>query len=131
MNPKVRACLYIDDFECTPDSVTSILGIQPTRIWFTGDKIEKSILVKSSNGWMLESPLVKEVDPEIHIKWLIDHLPENLEILRSKTLKWDAQLSLVLEMADETPPFNLTKATIARIAQLGLSLDVDMYIANE
>ena len=127
MLPKIRAYLYIVDFNCSPEKITSLLGINPTKVWFRGDKIGKSNRIKSSNGWMLESILVNEPDPEVHIQWLISQLPETLEKLRSETLKWDAQVSLVLEMVDDTPPLNLTKETISRMAQLGLGLDIDIF----
>jgi hypothetical protein len=128
MVPKIRAFIYIDGFDCLPEAITSVLGIQPTRVWFTGDKIGKSNRARSSNGWVLESPLLEEPNSELYIKWLVDRLPQTLDVLKLVTSKWDAQLSLVFEMVDETPPFNLNPTIISRIGQLGLGIDVDMYL---
>jgi hypothetical protein len=128
MLPHVRGLLYIDGFSCPPDEVSSVLGVQASRTWRAGETIGKSSRVRSSNGWVLESSLENETDPQRHVLWLLERFPETLEALHGIAPQFDAQLSLVIEMDDESPSFNFTASTLARLTRLGVSLDVDLIL---
>lgn len=132
MKPLVRGNLYITDFRCLPDEITRALGVEPSGSWMAGDRIGISIRTFESNGWMLESRLPGETDPEVHVRELLDRIPEQVsERLRKVTPEWSLQLSLVIEMQDETPPFNLSADTLQRMVSLGASLDVDLYVTGQ
>ncbi len=128
MQPLVRALLYIDEFDCTPEQISSVLGLEASRAWIAGDKIGESPRVRTSNGWVLESRLDEEPDPQRHVAWLLERLPSTFEGLRKVASRWDAQLSLVLEISDATPPFNLPAPLLAQLVTLGASLDIDIIL---
>lgn len=121
--------LYIDELICLPDEVSLVLGVKASRTWRAGETIGKSSRVRSSNGWVLESGLKDENDPQRHVVWLLDHLPQTLEPLREIAPQFDAQLSLTIEIDDEAPQFNFPASTLARLARLRVSLDVDIILA--
>jgi hypothetical protein len=131
VKPRVRAMVYVTDFRCSADEISKAIAVQPTRAWAAGDRIGPTKRTHDSNGWELESSLVDEWDPEKHLKALLDRLPADLpQRLRRASPQWCVQFSLVLELHDQTPPFNLAVDTVQRIAELGASVDVDLYVTG-
>src|SRR5262249_33144452 len=105
--------------------------VEPSRTWIAGERVGPTIRKYESNGWALESQLLTEMNPEAHLQELFRRIPDQIvHQLRLVTSEWKIQFSLVLEMQDETPPFNLRVDTLQRIASLGASLDVDMYLTG-
>lgn len=131
MASRIRTFVYIVDFDCDPGAVTAALGIQPTRTWLKGERIEPSIRVRTSNGWELAGIDSGEGDPVALIRELLKRLPSTLAKIGEISSKWDAQLAVVMEIGHPTPPFNLDRATIRRLADLSMSLDVDLYVDDD
>ncbi len=130
MVPRVRGVFYVFDFDCEAADITSAIGTAPTRTWLAGERIGRSTRLEKSNGWCLETG-TDDSDPEVHLKWLFSHLPPSLGSLLAVASHWTAQVSLVVEMADQTPSFNLSQETIRKLNALGARLDVDMYIVED
>lgn len=131
MKPQVRGIMYITDFACSPEEITRVLGVQPSRSWITGQRVGPTLQTYKSNGWALESTLAGKANPEAHLLELFGRIPSQLiQQLRRIAPACNIQFSLVLEMQDETPPLNLSVDTVQRIASLGASIDVDMYVTG-
>lgn len=51
---EIKARLTIADFECSPEEITQILGIRPTKTWLRGEPVTSRIKnVYKENGWTL------------------------------------------------------------------------------
>lgn len=132
MKPLVKGILYITGFSCPPEEITRVLNVEPSRSWLAGDLIGPTVRAFESNGWQLDSQLTDETDPEVHLRELLRRIPDQtVQHLRKATTEWNLQFSIVVEMQDETPPFNLGVDTLQLVASLGASVDVDLYVTGD
>lgn len=131
--PRVKVFLYLTDFDCEPEDVTSALGIQPSQVWSRGDKFGPRMqLERKDTAWILRSPLDEPWNIQSHFRWLLDRLPDRLDCLSSVTDCWYAQMSVVAYMpGNNTPALSFDPPMVARFAQLGAALDIDLYVVPE
>jgi hypothetical protein len=126
-SPRIRAWLEILEFTCEPGEITSVLGIAPSATWTAGEPHPAGGRPHEESGWRLASPLDDSHDLEVHARWLLDRLPAELD-LKQVTPEWWAQLTYVVEVADETPGMSFSAEVTGRLAALGVNLDIDLYV---
>ncbi len=121
--------MYVMGFSCDPDAVTQATGLTPANVWFAGALIGRGIQRCRENGWQLDSTLVDEPDPEVHVQHLLRRLPADFHArLSSVSPKFEIQVALIIEFGEQTPPLAFTAETISLLAANGASLDVDTYV---
>lgn len=119
----------LHDFSCSPDAVTRLLGVTPTKIWSEGDRMPPSKIKRKSNGWSLRSSATPTIaDLEAHVRWLLSHLPHGLDALKQDCGNWYAEISVVVDLRDGAPVLHLPAELLGRLANIGASIDVDMYV---
>ena len=123
-----RVRLTVQGFSGDPGEVTAVLGVSPSRTWREGDIVQpKATLHHKTNGWALQSPVDPHgVDPERAVQALLDLFPDPTCFAR---LPADAVASVNCTIyGTQCRPFLcLSSATVARLAALGVGLDVDPY----
>ncbi len=123
---EIKACLKILGFDGPPNVITKILGTAPTRVWLKGDKVPKTILEYEQNGWLFKAPVDElSTDTERATVALLDSLPDPSRFRQLP--RSDIEISYAIYGYKERPYFNLSAATIARIAAIGADIDVDIY----
>lgn len=86
---------------------------------------------RKENAWVLDSPLEDPMDIQPHIQWLLDALPPSLNSLAALTPGWHSTVFCAVYVDDERPAINLEPAHVARIANLGAGIDIDLYSIAE
>ncbi len=126
-----------EDFD--PDLITARLGIEPTGILRRADPRPRI------NRWQLSSGMIQD-DPDKGIfvdvypmaRSVIDRLAPHADAINALKSQYplEAMLSVVLYIAwDEddirgAPPIGFDEATVAFLAKVGASIDVDSYKAQ-
>ena len=59
------------------------------------------------------------------------HLPAEPEVWRMVRQKYDAKISVGIHMSDWNRGFALSPIVIAKLAEMGLVIDFDVYAYNE
>ncbi|WP_041234005.1 DUF4279 domain-containing protein [Cylindrospermum stagnale] len=132
MEHEIFAAFTLTGFDSEPDEITRILGILPTKTWKIGDVIEKSILLRQKNGWVLESQLEKSADLESHIKDVLARLKPSWEKLVEICPQYYAEISCVIYCYDaQGPVFHFKKEIIKSALELNAEIDVDYYCLGE
>jgi hypothetical protein len=134
METEISAAFSLTGFESTPDEITNILEIQPTKAWKVGDAIGKSSLTRKQNGWVLSSSLDKfSSDLEDHVKNVLEQLHPKWAVLVSLCSQYDAEVSCVIHSySAQGPAIHFSKEILKQIAQLSAEIDVDYYsLAND
>ena len=125
---EVKVRLVILGFECSSDEISSTLGVAPTQVWRDGETVTpQATNVHHENGWMLRSPVdPQRASAEEAVNALLAQFP-SLKAFAALPAAADIQLTCTIYGHDERPGLWLSKDVIARLAQIGASLDVDVY----
>lgn len=122
--------LKITSASRTPEQISEATGLTCDRSWRIGEKRGKTTIVERSNGWVLNSTLPKSASLEAHIEELLGRLLARADKIRALSEHDTVELSCVV-YAILPPALNFDKSVIQRLAQLGASLDVDLYLTGD
>ncbi|MEV5966206.1 DUF4279 domain-containing protein [Kribbella sp. NPDC051952] len=130
-----------EDFD--PESLTSLLGIIPSKVMRRGDVL-RSGRVRDVTVWWWETPERVEWDSEALVLEVLDAFEPVAEQLAEAVRRWGLTLviGLVTSMygviqADSdneigldvaTPALAFSAETLRRLGRLGASIDVDLYV---
>ena len=128
LDEQCRVYFGVFKFAHDPESITDILGIQPTIAWRKGDAGPGNSK-RTHDRWELCGS-----------RYGVDSFEEQLDELLSILEGRRAQVRQVVEQfeagicctatycEDANPGFHLSETLISRLASLGLSCDFDLYI---
>jgi len=87
--------------------------------------IERSKRTYDTNGWRVSAERPLEV--EIAVDALFERLAPHWEALRELSGESRVELSIVIYAGQQVPAVHLRRDQIDRLAELGGSVDVDVY----
>jgi hypothetical protein len=126
---KTYAYFWISDFECDPKDISHILGLVPYRTFQKGGLINESTKTRwKHSGWEIRSVLPESTPcQDTHIESLLSiMLPKKQELL-SLSKKYEIGINCVGYYYGANPGFHLSAALIKSCAELGVSIDFDLY----
>jgi hypothetical protein len=128
MEPEISVYFLLTGFEITPDEITSILGIEPSKSWSVGDTIEKTKLKRKENGWTLSSGLDKSSELEEHLTSLFQQIQSKWSIFLNLCSKYEAEISCTIYSYEaQGSAMHFDKAIIKYVAELNAEIDIDYY----
>lgn len=130
MDPEIKVEFIISG-ELSPQEISNLLGICPSRIWIKGERILNSKLLRKQNGWCLTSTVEQSnIDLESHIKDLLIILTpkagEIVEICSDYGLY--SEFSCAIDIVNNTPILNLSPETLDKISMLKTAIDIDIVL---
>jgi hypothetical protein len=139
---EVRTYLRIYSTIKSATQIESAVGLKFSSRWNAGEEFQfpnrkstmkmSDVRTHSNNGVIFEPPLYRGIDIEEAVSLLLDELNSHSENLVGISDSCDIQISCVVYWSlDYTPPLNFCGRTIKRMASIGASLDVDLYMFSE
>ena len=129
---ETRVYFGVFNFEGAPDVVTLAAGVEPTRQWVKGEPYGDKGGIRTHSRWELASPASHDSSFESQLDALLDLLEERAEAIRSVTASFEAGVNVAAYFRESfNPGFHTSAAALKRLADLGLSLDFDLYFLNE
>lgn len=127
---RIRTRLIIADFECPPEEITEILGINPTKTWLKGQPVTpKAKNTRKENAWELLidfSPENNTVDAQVES--LLSIITPNIEKFANLPSNVDIILSCVIfTRPDGFPVIGFSKKLIKILALINADIDIDLY----
>ena len=125
----IKVNMVITGFECSPEHITNLIGVNPTKVWKRGEIVHpKAKNIHKESGWLLSSQcdaVNSSIDEQIStlsnvitpILGNFHKLPEGLEI----------ELSCIINAYEYMPPICFSTDSVAFASKLGASIDVDIY----
>ena len=131
---EIKARLTVARFECSPEEITQILGIRPTKTWLRGETVTpRAKNVHKSNGWTLRAPcdpLNSTVDEQVDS--LISIITPHIEAFAKLPTGVYIELSCILYVYDYSRPvIGFSASTVRILAQIGANIDIDIYDLRE
>lgn len=118
--------------DITSDEITSILGIQPTKVYIKGQKQNpKFQILSKKNGWRMGSPLDKYSSFEDQMNAMLDIIEKKIELFRPFCEKYYCEFSCAIFVRfdnDESTPWIHLDARYNRLVkELNIEFDFDLY----
>ena len=113
-------------FSGSPQAVTDLLGIAPTSAWATGDPGLRGHPRRFAR-WNLASPAGENATVEDQLAALLPLLEARAAAVAEAARRFEAGIHCAAYFREVNPGFRLDAALVARVAALGLSLDLDLY----
>lgn len=117
-------CIYGDDLD--PDDVSARLGIQPTRAFRKGERRNHSPPTRHG-AWILEVRGETPTGPDDHLRELLAQVTVAPDVWQTLLRDFELRLSCAVHTTGWNRGFALRPATLAKIADLGIELDFDLY----
>jgi len=114
----------------SPASLEAALSMCGDRTWAKGARRGATQLVEKENGWELVSSLSAEHTLEEHINSLMQRSDVLVIPLKRIGSAVGVQVSCAV-YGEVCPPINLPSTTVERLAALGSSLDIDVYVLSD
>jgi uncharacterized protein DUF4279 len=110
-----------------PAEIEGALGLRATRTHLKGQPRGRNDAVWGESFWSLQSPPREDHNLADHLKWILDRLEPRLDTLRTLSAKYRVDLFCGFSSACGQGGFKLDGITVARLANLGVPLVVQLY----
>lgn len=116
-----------------PAEITRQIGIEPTQTARRGDSIQKTKIRHKTDVWSLSTGKQESLDLDALVRMILDQIGERAPAVAAirAALSLDAEIACAVYVEGQTPAISLDRETVARIAALGASIDVDLYILDD
>lgn len=130
--PELRVGLELDSDAFEAERITHLLGLQPTTTWRAGDARQGGGHPRTSHGWVLTLPPRPAVDFIDLVQQLLEQIEPAHEALRRLVDDHgvNARISLVGTVSELLPAMFFDNGLLDRLASLGVSLDVDLFLTT-
>lgn len=128
-NVMIEFSVFGEDFD--PCVITEILKITPKLIWRKGDKIGERNLFRQENCWVFGTNYEVSLDIDEQLSSLLEVLqPCKRKLIQLKEeLKIEYGLEVVINIVQgQTPAMYLGKDIIKFCNDIGVTIDVDLYV---
>jgi hypothetical protein len=121
------AYLSIDEFSCPVVELTKRIGIQPTEAWDVGDVVPPVHFPRKYSAWRIQSRLPHSEDVERHIIDVLDQIRGYDAVFREIAREGRLRMQGVGYYNEYNPGFGLEPDVVRRLAECGMTVDMDAY----
>lgn len=125
----VALALYSEELE--PEEISRTLGVQPTSAHRRGESRGSRSPPYSSGAWLLIEHGRDAELAEAIIDRLLKQLPEDPAVWRNLSTRHKIQFRFGLHMTGWNKGLSIPLKQVTRIAELGASMEVDIYAYGE
>jgi hypothetical protein len=123
--------------DITPDEITSILGIEPFKIYNKGQRKNPNFLaLAKQNGWIMKPLLHQQASFEDQMNAILDIIEAKIDLFKPLCEKYYCEFSCALfiryDNGESTPWIHLNARYNELIKKVRAEFDVDIYcLPNE
>lgn len=121
--------LYSEDLE--PEEVSRVLGVEPTSAHRRGESRRPEGPPYRLGAWLLTEHGGDAELAEAILDRLLKRLPEDQAVWRDLRMRHDIQLRFGLHMTGRNKGLSIPLRHVARIAELGATMEFDIYAYAE
>ena len=124
---KIYVKLEVSGFRESPDHISALIGVEPTRTYMRGDSILRTRLKRKYNGWTVDAPCRHNVALAKQVDILLEQLAASAE--RFTRLPDGAVVLLLCAVYDYRGDAALyfSKRAVSLLALLGAEISLDYY----
>jgi hypothetical protein len=122
--------LRVHGDDLVPDEVTRLLGVAPTKAWRLGERWNPRLPPAGTGAWFLDEGWAPE-EPEALTRRLLDRLPADPACWAELRSRFRVSVCYGISLEAWNRGFDLSGATIGRLAVLGVEVGFDIYGAGD
>lgn len=126
MKNEMYVYLGIEQFDNDPEEISSLVVVQPTSFFRTGDQIGKSKLKCKYNGWKCRIDAKDNFELEFLIREVLSKF-DNKEKLKEAIALGKGYIVCVLFAHDTEPSLEISSELMQEIAELKCAFWLDFY----
>lgn len=136
-NDEIYVKFGVYDFDCTPEELTSKIGLEPSETFIKGDKREIGPLGKQvyanvlEHSWIINSKLKPTDDLQDHIEILLQILEAQTNNIREIAKNYYAEVSIAIYSYNLNVGMHIDHESLSKLAALHLEVDLDIYNMGE
>jgi len=133
MDPEIRVEFILTGTKITPDEITNLLGITPTKTWEHGEPIKGTILRRKYNGWCFSIENEKEsLDLMDYIQPLVDSILPKSELITRIIKEYElvSEISCGIYIVEQTPIFHFDPEIMAKLVKINTEVDIDIILTD-
>lgn len=124
---EIKVSINVTDFDCTPEEISKILSIKPSKTWVEGDGVDGlTQLKRKQNGWQLNSRLSCSNSLEKQIQSLIDDISCNKDKFLLLPSKCTVEIACCIYVEDGMPEISISSNLIKEISSISACIDIDI-----
>ena len=125
------AYFWVADFDCKPEDITDSLRLEPTKVTLKGEPLTNGRSRRRSH-WEYHSTLPRsEMFQDAHLSNLMVELLPRVNNIKKISTRYEIGISCVGYYTNVNPGFHMNIDLINQCAQLGVSIDFDLYNSSE
>lgn len=124
---ELRASLRVLGFPGEPEQITARLGLEPSRAWLAGESLGTNRRPRKSNGWEVEVVGRDGEEPDAVIERLLEVVAGREAEVRELSAAATVELVVVVYAYEYMPGVSFSQGVVERLAQMGCSIDIDLY----
>jgi hypothetical protein len=123
------AYFWVSGFGGAGEEIGASLGLEPSKVLVRDRASAHTPEAAALSSWEYESGLPRDVAPlDAHIEKLLDVLEGRREAVAQLSKQHDIGINCVAtHFANCGAGFHLSKSMVSRLAELGVSVDFDLY----
>lgn len=123
-----RVYFGVFNFGTDPQVVTDMIGTEPHEAWRKGESAPSGGL-RTHDRWEFRGPSCERAPFDVQLDELLDFLEARAVKIRAVAQKFETGICCTASYYDVVNPgFHFSETAIRRIAELGLSCDLDLYM---
>jgi hypothetical protein len=126
---RIYVYLAVFDFGSDPTTVTTLLGIQPTRVWIKGQTTGGDARA-AHERWCLESPSAPDGSIEKQIADLLTTIESRHSGLQAVQERFRTAFRVAGYFHSSNSSWELSSEVVRRLGKLNLLVDFDIYTSN-
>jgi hypothetical protein len=132
MTCEMAVALRLTGQDFSPETVTRLLGVSPTKTWRLGDAVQKTLIKRKHDGWEFSIPQQTGLDLEEKLCSLLDIFESHRQSLFEvcDRFRLDVEIACAMYVTDEAPIMHLSSRTMKRMAALNTDLDMDLILLS-
>lgn len=113
-----------------PEDITRRIGLEPTKTWKTGDRVQGTQIRRKHSGWVWSMPREESLDLGKQVAALLERLGPFLSRINEvrEELGLDAEISCAIYIEGQTPAVHFDRSVMSRVNQLEAEIDLDIYV---
>jgi len=124
---RAYAYLSVSEFSCSVEELTQRIGLQPTQAWRAGEIVPPVRFPRKFSVWRLRSRLPSSEEVERHVVDVLNQVCGHEAVLHDIARDYKIRIQCVGYFNEYNPGFFLDADTVRRIAECGMTLDLDSY----
>lgn len=112
-----------------PEDITRRIGLEPTKTWKTGNRVQGTQIRRKHSGWVWSMPRGESLDLGKQVAALLERLGPFISRINEvrEELGLDAEICAIY-IEGQTPAVHFDRSVMSVVNQLEAEIDLDIYL---